>query len=102
MQAYSEIDRWIPPRHTDTNRSKPTAFNAISSKDATWMKSPCNVCGNLGHWKSNYPDIKEPPNGDMQQCNQNNNSENMKSQESSAPKKTRRKITMRNYLYNKQ
>ena len=71
-EAYSEIDRWIPPKHTDANRTRPTAFNAIASNKAPWTKSPCNVCGKLGHWKRDCPDIKESPNGDMQRCNQKN------------------------------
>ena len=59
LETYSEIDRWIPPRFMDTSKSRPAAFAATTGKDAPWQKSPCNICGKLGHWKKHCPDAKK-------------------------------------------
>ena len=84
-EAYSEIDRWIPTKYSDPHRSKPTAFVATAGKDAPWLKSPCNECGKLGHWKKDFPDAKDFAKSDAKP-------EEARSQEPStnAPKKKKR------------
>ena len=57
-EAYSDIDRWIPPKFSDVTLSKPTAFAATTWKDAPWQKFPCNLCWKLGHLKKHCPDAK--------------------------------------------
>ena len=51
QSAFSEVERWIPPRATDWTNSRPTAFAIASSSGSSGTKDefPCYHCGKLGH-----------------------------------------------------
>ena len=45
----ADDESWIPPRTTDANFNRPTAFAVSENTGAKSSKCPCHNCGKVGH-----------------------------------------------------